>query len=114
MAFPTWKIYNRLMSKQPVSVTLSTDNIEWLRKQAMAKNRSISKALDDLIRKARSAGSSDDAAIRSVVGTIEIDPSDPDLLEADSFVRSLFHLSTGKPRMRKKTGRAKKQGDSKR
>ncbi len=93
------------MSKQPVSVTLSTDNIIWLRKQAMAKNRSLSKALDDLIREARSTG--DDHPILSVVGTVEIDPSDPDLLEADSFVRSLFNASTIKPRTKKKTGRAK-------
>ncbi|MEW6211488.1 MAG: hypothetical protein AB1631_24190 [Acidobacteriota bacterium] len=100
------------MSKQPVSVNLSTDNILWLRKQAMAKNRSLSKALDDLIHQARSSGPSNDHTIRSVVGTIEIDPSAPDLLEADSFVRSLFHPSTGKPRMKKKTGRAKR--DSKR
>jgi hypothetical protein len=92
------------MSKQPVSVTLSADNIAWLRKQAMAENRSLSKALDDLIREARSAGLFDNRAIRSVVGTIEIDPTDPDLLKADSSVLSLFRNSTDKPRTKKNGG----------
>ncbi len=41
--------------------------------------------LDRLISEARKR-----APIQSVVGTIQIDPSDPDLLEADALVRALF------------------------
>ncbi len=45
--------------------------------------------LDRLVSDARAGGKSS-GAIRSVVGTIEIDPSDPLLERADAAVRRLF------------------------
>jgi len=79
------------MSKQAVSVTLGAENVLWLRAQARGSGRrSLSAVLDQLVSTARSGGAIHDAAIRSVVGTIRIDKSDPDLLRADAVVRALF------------------------
>lgn len=52
--------------------------------------------LDQLIREARTGGKGQDATIRSVVGTIRIVESDPNLSTADSAVRALFSVTLGR------------------
>jgi hypothetical protein len=79
------------MTKQAISVTLGAENLLWLRGQAHAAGmRSLSAVLDQLVSAARTGGQVHEAAIRSVVGTIGIDDSDPELLGADTAVRALF------------------------
>lgn len=91
------------MGKQAISVTLEADNITWLKGRTGAAGvRSVSELLDQLVtaaRQSRHAGPS-----RSVVGTIDIDPSDPLLEHADEIVRALFDKSTGRPLMVKEVG----------
>ena len=77
------------MSKQPISVTLRRDNLTWLKGRVGAAGfRSVSDLLDQIVTAARKAGHSDSA--RSVVGTVDIDPSDPMLENADGAVRAMF------------------------
>lgn len=84
------------MAKQPVSVTLDEDNLLWLRGQTRARgHRSLSELLDRLVTEARATG--DAAASRSVVGTIDIDASDPDLTSADAMIRSVFDATVSRP-----------------
>ena len=84
------------MPKQALSVTLDTGNVTWLKARAGAGDaRSVSELLDRLVtaaRRAQPAGS-----IRSVVGTIEIDRSDPELDTADSAGGALYEISLGRP-----------------
>jgi hypothetical protein len=86
------------MAKQAISVTLDTDNITWLKGRTGASGaRSVSELLDQLVtaaRQSRHAGPS-----RSVVGTVDIDPSDPLLTQADEVIRAMFNQSTGRPSM---------------
>jgi hypothetical protein len=90
------------MSKQAISVTLDADNVTWLKGRAGATgSRSVSDLLDRLITSARQSG--DVGPSRSVIGTIDIDPSDPLLERADEAVQSLFESSLGRPLMVKKT-----------
>ena len=49
------------------------------------------------VREARTGGRTDVAAIRSVVGTIDLPSDDPDLAGADAYVRGLFDQSLGRP-----------------
>jgi hypothetical protein len=84
------------MPKRPVSVTLDTDNLVWLRGRAASqKRRSLSEALDDLVTSARhgASGASDS---RSVVGTIDIALDDPGLERADAYVRAEIAASLGR------------------
>lgn len=79
------------MKKQAVSVTLAADNLLWLRGQARAAGaRSLSAVLDAVVSKARSSGQVHEAAVRSVVGTVQISEADPELLQADAAIRALF------------------------
>jgi hypothetical protein len=99
------------MAKKPVSVTLETDNLLWLRGRAVGgKRRSLSEALDDVVSAARLGGRPGD--VRSVAGTIDIAASDPDLSGADGDVAALFQASTGRPTLvredRTAYGRARK------
>src|SRR2546425_5268469 len=84
------------MGKQAISVTLDADNIVWLKARTGAAGaRSVSELLDQLItnvRQSRHAGPS-----RSVVGTVDIDPSDPLLTQADEVMRAMFNKSIGRP-----------------
>lgn len=85
------------MPKQPVSVTLDTDNLLWLRGRAASrKRRSLSDAIDEILTAART-GSGGLGEGRSVVGTIDIAASDPDLLQADLYVRSEVDASLARP-----------------
>jgi hypothetical protein len=82
--------------KQAISVTLAADNVTWLKGRAVAgNNRSVSELLDQLVTVARQSGRVGEA--QSVVGTIDIDPGDPDLDSADAAVRHLFEASIGRP-----------------
>lgn len=84
--------------KKPVSVTLDEQNLVWLRGQAAASSRgSLSEVLDRLVREARLGGRINPAAVRSVVGTIDIAADDPDLSGADAYVRGLFERSVRQP-----------------
>jgi len=81
------------MAKKAISVTLSQENLLWLRAQAGARGkRSVSETLDQLLEEARS-GSGMKVASRSAVGMIQIAPSDPELREADREIREQFRRS---------------------
>jgi hypothetical protein len=89
-----------IVGKQAISVTLHTENLTWLRARAAASGaRSVSELLDRLVSDARAHGTGGQA--RSVVGTIDLDPADPLLLEADTKVRAAFEASLGRPLLAK-------------
>ena len=91
------------MSKQAISVTLEADNVTWLKGRAGAAGlRSVSELLDQLVAAARQSGRVGPS--RSVIGTIDIDPGDPDLEDADAAVRYAFDASLGRPTMVKEEG----------
>lgn len=84
------------MAKQAISITLDRDNLTWLKGRAGAPGiRSVSELLDRLVTAARQGGQVGPS--RSVVGTIDIDESDPLLDRADAAVRGLFDASLGRP-----------------
>jgi hypothetical protein len=84
------------MSKQAISVTLEADNITWLKGRVGAGGlRSVSELLDQLVVTARQSGRV--GSSKSVVGTIDIDPGDASLEEADTAVRSMFDASLRRP-----------------
>jgi hypothetical protein len=84
------------MPKKAISVTLEADNLTWLQGRVGAAGlRSVSGLLDRLVAEARSKGSV--GPIASVVGTIDIDASDPLLRRADDAVRDLIDRSVGRP-----------------
>jgi hypothetical protein len=86
------------MPKKAVSVTLERDNLLWLRGRAGAsKRRSLSEALDGLVTEARLGGRVPRAAIRSVVGTVDISADDPWLERADAHVGAFFDASVTRP-----------------
>jgi hypothetical protein len=79
------------MGKKAISVTLRPENLLWLRGQTYASSRrSVSETLDELISEARADASGRPGAIKSVVGSIRIRPSDPGLVRADAAIRGLF------------------------
>ena len=86
------------MAKQAISVTLDTDNLTWLKGRAGAAGlRSVSELIDQLVTAARESGRVGPS--RSVVGTIDIDASDPLLDGADDLVRGMFEQSLRRPLM---------------
>jgi len=90
--------------RKAVSVTLTTDNLLWLRGQAAAGPRgSLSEVLDRLVTDAREAGRIDARAIRTVKGTIDLPDDDPGLEGADVFVRAQFDKSITRPMMVKES-----------
>jgi len=81
-----------------ISITLSEDNLLWLRGQATRSARgSVSELLDRLVAEARHGGRTDPAAIRSVVGTVDLPDDDPDLAGADGYLRTVFSASLREP-----------------
>ncbi|MBI4476927.1 MAG: hypothetical protein HY654_07120 [Acidobacteria bacterium] len=93
------------MAKKAVSVTLETDNLLWLEGRTRAwGRRSLSETLDRLITEARGSARFPAGKIPSVAGTIEINPSDPDLSKADSYVRALYEESLSRPMLVRETG----------
>ena len=86
------------MAKHAISVTLDVDNLTWLKGRAGAAGvRSVSELLDQLVTAARASGQGGPS--RSVVGTIDVDASDPFLEGADEVVRAMFETSVGRPLM---------------
>ncbi len=82
------------MNKQAISVTLDPSNLVWLRAQTVSSGyRSVSETLDRLIHEARTGSTEKSTLIRSVVGTIQIAESDPDLSTADAAIRELFPMA---------------------
>lgn len=84
------------MSKRAISVTLRSDNLMWLKARAGALGaRSVSDLLDQIVAAARRT--TPGGAVRSVVGTIDIDSSDPLLTGADDVLHEMFERSLGRP-----------------
>jgi hypothetical protein len=84
------------MAKSPISITLDAENVTWLKGRARAVGaRGVSELIDQLVTAARKQ--SPGGVVRSVVGTIDIDPSDPLLEGARAAVRDLFDASLGRP-----------------
>lgn len=100
------------MPKQAISVTLEADNITWLKGRVGASGaRSVSDLLDQLVTAARQEGRG--VPSRSVVGTVDIAPSDPLLEQADAAIRGMFRASLGRPpvvRERRPAFRARASG----
>ena len=90
------------MSKRAISVTLHSDNLTWLKARAGAIGaRSVSDLLDQLVADARRA--TPGGSVRSVVGTIDIDASDPLLNGADDVLRTLVDASLKRPTLVKES-----------
>lgn len=101
------------MTKRAISVTLDANNLTWLKGRAGAGGvRSVSELLDRLVRAARTSGQT--GGSRSVVGTIDVDASDPSLEGADESIRSMFQASLGRPLMAKETSPAYGTGGKRR
>ena len=84
------------MTKHAISVTLHSDNLTWLKARVGAVGaRSVSELLDQLVADARRA--TPGGCVRSVVGTIDIDASDPFLNGADDVLRTLVDVSLKRP-----------------
>jgi hypothetical protein len=84
--------------RKAISITLSEDNLLWLKGQAARSAKgSVSEVLDRIVVDARKAGRTDPGGMRSVAATIDLPDDDPDLTEADSYVRTLFAASTRQP-----------------
>jgi hypothetical protein len=85
-----------MSGKQAISVTLGADNVTWLKGRAGASGvRSVSEFLDQLVTAARQGGRVGPAT--TVVGTIDIDSSDPLLEGADAALRLMYETSLGRP-----------------
>ena len=90
-----------MMNKRAISVTLHRDNVIWLKGRADAAGcKSVSELVDRLVTAARTGG--EVAPPRSVVGTIEVDPSDPALERADAAVRDFYEAALRPRRARKR------------
>lgn len=86
------------MPKRAISITLDENNLLWLRGRTGAGGfRSISDTLDRLVSETRTSGRLGDANMRSVVGTIDIAPSDSLLERADTWLRDEFEASLRRP-----------------
>ena len=98
------------MVRRAISVTLESDNVTWLKGRAGAEGESVSELIDQLVTFARGGNRAGQG--RSVVGTIDIDDSDPLLDRADEAVRAAFDASLARPvtmRERPATYRAKRR-----
>jgi hypothetical protein len=92
------------MSRKAISVTLDHDNVLWLRgRVAAGASASVSELVDYLVSQARTSGGAGERAIRSVVGTVDINVADPELLEADAYVQRLVNRSIQRPLLVRET-----------
>lgn len=88
----------RMNMRKAISVTISADNLLWLRGQAARTAKgSVSEVLDTLVGEARNAGRTDPSAVRSVSGTIDLPADDADLAGADAYIRTLFAAAARQP-----------------
>jgi hypothetical protein len=86
------------MPKTAISVTLRDENLLWLKSRTVAtKGRSLSETLDELVTAARTSRDVPAAAVRSVVGTVDIAADDPNLERADDYVRDVVTRSLARP-----------------
>ena|SRR5215218_4108241 len=84
--------------RKAVSITLSEDNLLWLRGQARQSGKgSMSELLDRILTEARSAGWTEVGTLRSVAGTIDLTEDDPNLETADAYIRNVFAQSVRQP-----------------
>ena len=91
--------------KKAISVTLKSENLLWLKAQAAARTGgNVSEIVDRLIRDARATSTTDRAAIRSVVGTINL-PDDESLAETETSVRTMFDRSLSRPTLVRRPSR---------
>jgi hypothetical protein len=91
-------LYRMFMPKSGISVTLRDENLLWLKSRTVAtKGRSLSETLDDLVTAARTSRTVPEAAIRSVVGTVDIAADDPNLERADDYIRDVVTGSLARP-----------------
>ena len=85
-------------------MTLDQDNVVWLRgRVAAGASASVSELVDYLVSQARTSGAGGEKAIRSVVGTVDINAADPDLLEADTYIQRLVNRSLDRPLLVRET-----------
>ena len=98
----------RINMRKAISITLNQDTLLWRRGQAAQTSRaSVSEVLDRIVSEARTAGWAEAAAIRSVVGSIDLPDDDPDLAGADAHLRATFAASLQRPMMvRERSARA--------
>ena len=90
--------------RKAVSVTLSEDNLLWLRGQARQSGKgSMSELLDRILTEARAAGRTEVGTLRSVAGTIDLTEDDPNLESADAHIRALFAQSARQPMLLRET-----------
>ena len=102
----SFKSYVYRMPKHAISVTLEAENLTWVRGRALASGRvSVSEMLDRLIDEVRTGGKGPAAGVRSVVGTLQALPDDPELTGADAALRSLFTRRLGSPGRRAPRGK---------
>ncbi len=96
--------------RKAISVTLAEDNLLWLRGQAARSSRgSVSELLNRLVGEARTGGRTDPAAVRSVVGSVDLPDDDPELAGADAYIRAMFVSSARDPMpVRERASRARK------
>jgi hypothetical protein len=86
------------MPKTGISVTLRNENLLWLKSRTVAtKARSLSETLDALVTAARTSRKVPAAAVRSVVGTVDLAADDPDLERADDYLRDIVIGSMARP-----------------
>ena len=79
-------------------MTLRDDNLLWLKSRTVAtKGRSLSETLDELVTAARTSRDVPAAAVRSVVGTVDIAADDPNLEGADDYIRDIVSGSLARP-----------------
>jgi hypothetical protein len=84
--------------RKAISITLSAENLLWLRGQAARTAKgSVSEVLDGIVQQARSSGSAAPGSMLSVAGTIDLPEEDPELENADGYVRALFSASARQP-----------------
>lgn len=84
------------MAKEALSITLAADNVTWLKARSRAVGaRGVSELIDHLVTDARTK--TPGGVVKSVVGTIDIDASDPLLMGADDVLREMFDASLARP-----------------
>ena len=103
------------MPKRAISLTLDDQNLVWLEGlTARAGARSLSDMVDRLLTAARESGAAASQSARSVVGTIDIDTTDPLLEKADAAVHQTFERSLARPFLvrerRSRFGRKQRRG----
>jgi hypothetical protein len=83
------------MTRRAISITLDAGNVAWLKGRAGVSGDSVSGMIDQLVTAARQGHCVGEA--RSVVGTIDIDSSDPLLEKADAALQAAFAASLNRP-----------------